>query len=89
MGSGAFIAMRAFGEGADVKARKAYCCAWCTTFIEKGERHYHYVGKWEGEFQDWRMHTDCEIAFRREDKATDGDGGICQEGHARGKTCGE
>lgn len=40
-------------------AAKAHRCEWCGEPIEKGEKHPHFVGKWDGEFQNWRMHFEC------------------------------
>ena len=64
-------------------ARGVYRCSWCPEKIVVGEKHYHFVGKWEGDFQNWRMHTECEVAFREETE----DGEICSDGHKRGQTC--
>lgn len=41
------------------KARKNYKCCWCGEEIEKGESHQHCTGHWEGDWQNWRMHTEC------------------------------
>ncbi len=51
--------MTDFGEATHPKAAKEHRCIWCGEAIPKGERHAHYVGKWQGEFQDWRMHSEC------------------------------
>jgi len=48
-----------------------------------GEYHFRFTGKWEGEFQDWRMHSDCEDAHQRETS----EGEICEDPHQRGRTC--
>ena len=47
------------GETRHPKAAKDHRCIWCGETIPKGSHHAHYVGKWEGEFQDWRMHSEC------------------------------
>lgn len=54
-------AMSDFGETTQPVARKDYRCEWCGETIQKGEKHAHFVGKWEGEFQDWRMHAECSV----------------------------
>ena len=56
-----------FGDIRHVKARKTHKCAWCAESILTGERHPHFVGKWEGEFQNWRMHAECYEATDRQD----------------------
>ena len=52
--------MSDFGEYSWPKGRKEYRCEWCGEKILKDEIHAHFVGKWEGEFQDWRVHRECE-----------------------------
>ncbi len=39
--------------------RKDYRCEWCGETIPKGEKHMHFVGVWEGEWQNYRMHDEC------------------------------
>lgn len=56
--------MSDFGEGKWVVGRIAHRCVACYYFIPKGEEHYHFKGMWEGEWQDWRMHRECEAAHR-------------------------
>ena len=34
-------------------------CEWCGEMILIGQRHVSYFGDWEGEYQNWRMHTEC------------------------------
>jgi hypothetical protein len=41
---------------------KNYRCAWCGQSIPAGEVHYQFVGMWESEFQNWRMHEECHDA---------------------------
>ncbi len=43
-------------------ARKKYRCDQCGTPIDPGCRYVHRVGKWEGEFDTYRAHEDCESA---------------------------
>lgn len=51
--------MSDFGRDTRPVARKDYRCEWCGQQIPKGEKHYHYVGVWEGDWQNWRMHSEC------------------------------
>lgn len=74
-----------FGQGEHPVARKPHRCLWCNESIAIGERHFKYVGEWEGEFQNWRMHSDCIDAHQRETC----DGEICDTSHPRGRTCDE
>jgi hypothetical protein len=39
--------------------RKQHICAWCAGPIPKGEKHKHFIGIWDGDFQNWRMHDEC------------------------------
>ena len=75
--------MSDFGDGQIVRARKQHCCEWCHTAIVVGERHFRFCGKWQREFQDWRMHNECEDAHSRETY----EGEICDAFHQRGRTC--
>lgn len=77
--------MSDFGGGGSIKARKQHYCEWCSEPIVKGEIHYQFKGIWEGEWQNWRMHTECSDAHDRE---TEG-GEIHEEAHERGRTCHE
>jgi hypothetical protein len=74
-----------FGDGGHPVAKKTHPCIWCNEPIVIGERHFKYVGEWEGEFQNWRMHSDCLDAHQRETF----DGEICDSAHQRGRTCEE
>jgi hypothetical protein len=75
--------MSDFGEGRTVRARKESTCQWCHDPIQVGEYHFRFVGKWQGDFQDWRMHSDCEDAHQSETY----EGEICEDTHQRGRTC--
>ena len=48
-----------FGEVTHPMGRKEHRCEWCYGPIPKGEKHARFVGKWQGEFQNWRMHNEC------------------------------
>ena len=47
------------------KGRKQYACEWCATAIAKGETHFNRVYKFEGDFHDERMHSECLTAMER------------------------
>jgi hypothetical protein len=52
-------------------ARREHRCEWCGQKILKGEKHYKFNGVWQGDFQNWRMHTECSEAW---DQENEGDG---------------
>ena len=51
--------MADFGDSFVVIGRKEHRCEWCGQMILKGERHHQYKGKWQDEWQNWRMHNEC------------------------------
>lgn len=51
--------MSDFGSTTYPSARKAHRCEWCGEAIPVGLRHMYFAGKWEGEWQNWRMHDEC------------------------------
>jgi hypothetical protein len=53
-------------------ARKGYRCIWCGDLILKGEKHVHFSGMWEGEWQNWRMHVECYDEALDDDDIQDG-----------------
>ena len=55
-------------------ARKDYRCEWCAQTISKGEKHLHRVYRFEGDFNDGRMHLECEVAMDKSpwDEVADG-----------------
>ncbi len=59
--------MKVFNEVFWTVGRKPHRCEWCYQQIEKGEKHAHYVGVWQGAFQDWRMHEECHEAYGEDD----------------------
>jgi hypothetical protein len=63
------------------KANKEHKCIWCGEGILKGEVHYQFKGKWEGEWQNWRMHKECIDAANKTDELREG---ILECGHKRG-----
>jgi hypothetical protein len=38
---------------------KQYRCEWCGGSISVKEKHAHFAGVWDGEWQNWRMHSEC------------------------------
>lgn len=73
-----------FNEFSYPKARLRHQCVHCRETIAVGENHGKYVGVWDGVFQNWRFHLDCEEALN---DCQDEDGILCDEFHARGKSC--
>lgn len=43
-------------------ARKKHRCCECSAPINKGEKHFHGVGCWEGDFSTYRQHRLCMAA---------------------------
>ena len=54
------------------KAQRCYTCEWCGETIQVLEKHVHFVGTWEGEWQNWRMHDECHEAAADSDEMQDG-----------------
>jgi hypothetical protein len=61
-----------FGNEYQVKLRKTKKCEWCGQDMIKGEVVYHFKGKFNGEWQDWKMHNECEEAYRKDDQWHEG-----------------
>ena len=78
--------MSDFGDAKQVKLRKDKRCAWCGITMLKGETVYHFKGRFEGEWQDWKMHNECSSAYRREDLHCEG---FSLYDNKRGMTWGE
>jgi hypothetical protein len=78
--------MTDFGETTWPKARKPHRCEWCGESIAQGEKHAHFVGKWDGEFQDWRMHSECYDVASEGDEL---DEGFMPYEHERASACRE
>lgn len=49
-------------------ARHPHRCEYCFESIPKGEKHRKFSGVFEGEFQNWRMHTECYDAWAASDE---------------------
>jgi hypothetical protein len=64
--------MSEFGSPTYPVARKEYRCEWCGEKIPRGQRHLKFTGMWEGDFQNWRMHLECDDARSQEDYSGDG-----------------
>lgn len=64
--------MNDFGAMVRPIAAKQHSCWWCGRQIEKGEKHYHYSGMWQGDWQDWRMHNECYEQYEKEDDYGEG-----------------
>lgn len=65
-------------------AKKVHRCIHCQEFIIIGEKHAKFSGVWQGDFQNWRTHLDCEWPL---EECQDEDGSLCTDGHDRGKSC--
>lgn len=64
--------MSEFGNHTHPVARKEYRCEWCGEKILRGEKHFKYAGMWEGDFQNYRMHLECENACSFENSYGEG-----------------
>lgn len=58
--------MTDFGEGKWTFGRKPHRCAACQGPIPQGEKHYHYRGMYEGDWQNWRLHKECHDDWERD-----------------------
>ena len=68
------------------KPKRKHPCVWCRIQIRPGEKHLKFTGKWEGDFQNWRIHLECNEPMMVARDAY-GDGSICDDGHDIGGTC--
>ena len=48
-----------FGDGAWIVGRKEHRCEGCLGRIPKGEKHFQYKGRYDGVWQNWRLHEEC------------------------------
>ncbi len=64
--------MSDFGAMRYPTARKPHSCLWCAETIQVKEKHAHFKGKWEDEWQNWRMHQECYDAIKDTDYLMDG-----------------
>ena len=83
--------MSDFGNVRHVVAAKSHRCIHCIERIAPGTKHAHYVGVWERDWQDWRMHDECLDASDRTRREEDlhHDDPLCEYGHLRGLSCRE
>lgn len=51
--------MSTFNDITQPRAAKVHRCEWCGELIEKGVIHVKFVGMFDGDFQTWRMHSNC------------------------------
>jgi hypothetical protein len=51
--------MSDFGDTRWPIARKDHRCEWCGVVIPAGTKHAQFAGRWDGEWQNWRMHSEC------------------------------
>jgi len=49
------------------KSKKIYYCEWCGEKILKGEKHLKRVYLYDNEFEQGRMHLECEKAMLESD----------------------
>ena len=47
------------GGGSWVKTRAPHRCEWCGQAIEVGDAAFNYKGRWQDEWQNWYMHSEC------------------------------
>lgn len=83
--------MSTFGNVTSPVADKSHRCIHCIERIAPGTKHIRYVGRWEGEWQEWRMHDECLDASDRTHRENDlgYDDPLCVDGHLRGLSCRE
>lgn len=79
--------MSDFGNETRPVADKSHKCIWCVERIAPGTKHMRYVGIWEGDWQNWRMHVECLEAHERGEESWDET--ICNNRHLRGFSCRE
>ena len=59
-----------------VRVRKAHSCEWCSEEIERGSYAMRRVYRFQGVFNDARMHQECYDAYRDSDHKDVCDGWI-------------
>lgn len=64
--------MSDFGNVRHPKAAKNHRCEWCGEPIPKGEVHFQFTGVWEGDWQNWRMHDECNDSASMNDELCEG-----------------
>jgi len=48
-----------------VKCRSIHNCYWCGDRIDFGDSAIYYTGKWDGEFNNYYLHPECEEASKK------------------------
>jgi hypothetical protein len=56
-----------FGTEKQVKLRKTVRCAWCGQDMMKGKTVYQFKGRWNGDWQNWKMHNECRDVYYDDD----------------------
>lgn len=64
--------MSDFGNNREPVAAKDHRCEWCGETIPKGEKHNQFTGRWEDEWQNWRMHSECYDSSTSSDEISEG-----------------
>ena len=79
--------MNKFNDFTEVmKPNKTHQCVWCHEKILPGVFHLKYVGIYEGDFQNWRIHIECKKPMYNSntyEEFTE----ICPGPHGRGEEC--
>lgn len=81
--------MADFGHETHPVADRSHRCQHCIERIAPGTKHMRYVGVWQGDWQDWRMHEECLIASDHSRENMDSYDPLCDERHLRGVSCRE
>ena len=68
-------------------ARKRYRCEWCGEFILEGEKHKKLTQIFEGDFQSYRIHLECEhmMEYLCQENPEIFEDGFTPHQHRRGK----
>lgn len=56
--------MSDFSRMTHPKSKKERICEWCGQTILSGKVHPHFVGTFQGDWQNWRMHDECYAVMR-------------------------
>jgi hypothetical protein len=71
--------MSYFGQMLRVTTRKPHRCEWCGESIPIGIICGNYRGQYDGDWQNWYMHPECESAYDKDDHG----GEFCPYGNLR------
>jgi hypothetical protein len=61
-----------FGQTFSPIAAKEHQCEWCYGPIPRFEKHKHFTGMFESEWQNWRMHDECYESALKDNYLHDG-----------------